>query len=873
MSTRHRKTDSYAELRPLGALAILLLAITLLVTGLPRIVQAAGTTTPVNPVLTYTNGVIASPTNFVTANSLATNNAPTSYATYAGTASNTVNGITQATSPTTNSSTAIAVAGPSTSYQLTLPAGSGAYTNTLVLGTNNATSDYQMHINLLWPTSTNPAVAFQDPNGTVIRSPFTAPTVNGGASSPEFHYVVGTGWVEFSKGELPARNVDPTVMTAIKVPINSAGGVAGYNSNSVSSSNTNTFLELIADQGTGSAVQPSLRIPIAAPVNPASLPHWRGALANVRNHTGNATVVCLGDSTTAGAYRYNSVLSPWIKGISWPTRLADALDSAGLPASEMSTFSTNYHGGGFFSAITQYDPRVVYDSNWSSSQFYGLGGAQTTASASGATITFTPSQKCNSVDIYYIKGIGSSYASANISVDGGSTISTISGTSGLSQSIATVTFPLGYHTIKLVTTSSLPFIFNGFIAYNSSIPSIRVVNGGVSSGTFADMGGNTSYQSVYYPLAAMAPNLILVDFGINDISSTGGNETAATMITSLTTIVANLKSSCPNSDIALMIFNPISDSNYTSQIAAYRTGVYALAATNGLGVIDLSNQFGSYANAVAGGQMNADLLHPTFQGYIDIANYTASQLVQGFSNTSNPALFYGNTSANALATPVAPGLYIQGTNGTKTYSWGVSLLMPDGSQTPISPVSTTTVGNATISLVTEFYGLTTADVPGAQYKWYRTSTNGTPSTTGWIGTTGAPFIVDSGQAGDGTTAPTTNTTGASTAAAFLVSTGTPAAANGTNATTTVTGTNKSGTLQVVLSGTSSGVITTLTLANGYAFPNSANLTLTPANAATANLVIADDPYVSATASTVVLNTSGTGMPAGTYLWHYAISGN
>jgi lysophospholipase L1-like esterase len=101
----------------------------------------------------------------------------------------------------------------------------------------------------------------------------------------------------------------------------------------------------------------------------------------------------------------------------------------------------------------------------------------------------------------------------------------------------------------------------------------------------------------------------------------------------------------------------------------------------------------------------------------------------------------------------------------------------------------------------------------------------------------------------------------------------PAHADGTNATATVTGTNMNGTLQVVVAGgATSGVITTLTLSGSDAFPTKTIMTLTPGNAATANLPIADVPFVTGTTTTAVLNTSGTGMPVGTYLWNYHLGG-
>jgi len=112
-----------------------------------------------------------------------------------------------------------------------------------------------------------------------------------------------------------------------------------------------------------------------------------------------------------------------------------------------------------------------------------------------------------------------------------------------------------------------------------------------------------------------------------------------------------------------------------------------------------------------------------------------------------------------------------------------------------------------------------------------------------------------------------------TASQFLSPTGTPSAVNGTNVTTTVTGTNQAGTIQIVVAGgATTGVISTITLANSLAYPNKAIMTITPANATTANLVIGDDPYITGTTTTVVLNTSGTGIPVGTYLYNYIISG-
>jgi len=103
--------------------------------------------------------------------------------------------------------------------------------------------------------------------------------------------------------------------------------------------------------------------------------------------------------------------------------------------------------------------------------------------------------------------------------------------------------------------------------------------------------------------------------------------------------------------------------------------------------------------------------------------------------------------------------------------------------------------------------------------------------------------------------------------------GTPSHADGTNSTATVTGTNIDGTLQVVVAGgVSSGIITTVTLANSLTFPTKAIMTLTAANAATATLAVTTFPFITGTATTIVMNTGAVGLPIGTYLWNYHTGG-
>ncbi len=112
----------------------------------------------------------------------------------------------------------------------------------------------------------------------------------------------------------------------------------------------------------------------------------------------------------------------------------------------------------------------------------------------------------------------------------------------------------------------------------------------------------------------------------------------------------------------------------------------------------------------------------------------------------------------ALTTPGSPLVSPQGTPGAKTISYKITAYNSVG-ESDASQATTTTTGATTLN-GTNFNRLTWTAVPGADgYKVYRTATNGTPSTTGYIGTTTSTTLDDTGLAGDSSTAPSINTSG------------------------------------------------------------------------------------------------------------------
>lgn len=127
---------------------------------------------------------------------------------------------------------------------------------------------------------------------------------------------------------------------------------------------------------------------------------------------------------------------------------------------------------------------------------------------------------------------------------------------------------------------------------------------------------------------------------------------------------------------------------------------------------------------------------------------------------------YGNLNLNALATPHAALATVVGTAGATSNVYKIvarcgSTLVPTGHTVASAGVTVTTC-NATLS-ASNYVKLVWQPVVGAtSYDVYRTTSGGTPSTTGLIGNTVATTgFNDTGLAGDSASAPVTNTTGVS----------------------------------------------------------------------------------------------------------------
>lgn len=125
-----------------------------------------------------------------------------------------------------------------------------------------------------------------------------------------------------------------------------------------------------------------------------------------------------------------------------------------------------------------------------------------------------------------------------------------------------------------------------------------------------------------------------------------------------------------------------------------------------------------------------------------------------------------------LATSPTPSVGNEGTSGATAYGYKLVGVDANGKKGAVSVEGTTATGNAVLD-VTNFNRLTWTDVAGyVSYEIHRTSSSGTPATTGLIGTvlSGVQTFDDVGLAVTDATAPNaTNQTGdgASTDTSFF----------------------------------------------------------------------------------------------------------
>jgi parallel beta-helix repeat protein len=211
-----------------------------------------------------------------------------------------------------------------------------------------------------------------------------------------------------------------------------------------------------------------------------------------------------------------------------------------------------------------------------------------------------------------------------------------------------------------------------------------------------------------------------------------------------------------------LIGNVVSDTSCT-------TNCYAIWISGGANTYIADNTVGSNGTILDSGT-NTRFGNQTDASGNLITRSSAGIALNTTTTVSSLSLQGGMTNTQ-LPTPAQPTVARVGTSGSTTYGYRVTAL--DGTGETL-PSTERTITNANATLTGAAYNtISWVIIPGAvQYKVYRTTSGGTPSSTGLIGTVagGVTTFSDTGIAAT-TAVPAVNTTGGMSIAGNLVAQG------------------------------------------------------------------------------------------------------
>jgi lysophospholipase L1-like esterase len=356
------------------------------------------------------------------------------------------------------------------------------------------------------------------------------------------------------------------------------------------------------------------------------MPHWIACTAKVKINAGSCRVLAVGDSTTMGAYSSAGNVGELFAG-AYPARLSQYLNSSILPAQRDSFMGAGGNSTG--TSVLFNDARIV-STGWTGSSSASVGGDVFTATSTAA-LAFTPTDQVNQFTLWYLVN-NPTTGVLSWSIDSGTTTNvTQSGATGV-FSLAIPAGSLGIHVLHLNWVSGTVF-FLGVEAVNTAIGSANVINAGFSGSTAVIWNNSSLAWRAVPAVVTLAPDVILLDLGINDWN-TGTGESIASFTSNMQALITAWK---PTSDIILVTPAPSSIAGTGVPPLAtqeqYVAATYSLAAANNLPIIDNFNRWGSFElKNPAPFLFYGNPLHPSANGYSDFAQSIAAQLLSIVGN-------------------------------------------------------------------------------------------------------------------------------------------------------------------------------------------------------------------------------------------------
>lgn len=328
---------------------------------------------------------------------------------------------------------------------------------------------------------------------------------------------------------------------------------------------------------------------------PGALPRARAALAKVRAGASNMKILRTGDSTEAGrgAPTSGSFVGSYATA---PHKVfTDRFGSiTGLPTRQNSFCGQASHGG-----ILNYDSRLVPGSGWGGTGAYGIGGFAWYNNSTTNAMVFTPSNNCDTFDVYYIDA-GTGVFS--VQVDALAAVNTTCVNSNTIKKVSQ-SQTLGAHVLNIARVSGNVYIV-GVHCYDSTTKEVSVFNGGWSGGKMTDWARDTPAYSPMSHLRLLAPDLTIIRPGTNDWLN-------ATSVSSFQTDLSYFVSQAQLSgDVVIAPNLPANTASVSEAVQqTYVDAMLAVAVQYGCAYISHWKRSGGFALGNTLGMYDSDQIH------------------------------------------------------------------------------------------------------------------------------------------------------------------------------------------------------------------------------------------------------------------------
>jgi lysophospholipase L1-like esterase len=331
---------------------------------------------------------------------------------------------------------------------------------------------------------------------------------------------------------------------------------------------------------------------------------WDAAKAKASSGFGNAKLLFIGDSTTAGAFAFDGTSYAGAAAYGVPTRVAAEMAINGIPTSIGSSFGA--HGLLSKAQLLGYDTRITLNTGWDiyTGQTSLGGDILSNITATLDTYSFAPVAAFDTIDIYYVR-LSSGGGTFTVDIGAGviSTIDTTASPTGIAK--ATITVASGINTINLTKTATGLVMILGISCYKNN-NEVQVINAGVAGLSANSVFSTVSSYSTKTAITAVSPDLTVINLGINDAAASIAVGTFSTKYQAL------IDWCIQYGDVVLAVPNPISGVTYSETIYAK---IRNIADINSLNLIDYSTDMGIDWTIPNASGLMGDALHPKQAGY------------------------------------------------------------------------------------------------------------------------------------------------------------------------------------------------------------------------------------------------------------------